>query len=339
MLNYAVIDFEILRKNALNIKRKLNKGVLFNAVVKADGYGHGAVKVANALYKICDCFSVAMVEEGVALRQGGIDKDILVLIPPFKSDLQTAIKYNLTLTVDSVFDVIRIEEECLRQNRTANVHIKFNTGMNRLGVDRLKDLKEILDKISGCEMVKLKGMYSHFATPQNKKSFLLAQKKFLLANNLVKGYNNNAICHISASGGFLMGAQADMVRIGILLYGYKPFESDFVEVKPIMKIYSPVVKYRIIEEGESALYGNKPLKESSPIVLVRYGYADGLFRKKDHSLINNRCMDLSGYKEISVENDMACVMDDAELVAKANRTISYEVLTKCALRSEKIYLN
>ena len=339
MLNYAVIDLEILRKNALNVKRKLNKGVLFNAVVKADAYGHGAAKVAGALYNICDSFSVALVEEGVTLRLSGIDKEILVLLPPFKDDIPVAVKHNLTLTVESIFDVIRINEECVRQNRTAGVHVKINTGMNRLGVSEIKELKEILDKIASCEKVKLKGAFTHFGAPQNKKSLKSAENKFLLANNLVKGYNNNAVCHSSASGGFLMGAKSDMVRIGILLYGYKPFESQLVSVKPIMKVYSPIVGLKSLKKGDYALYGNSMLKGDAFMTLVRYGYADGLFRVKSGDLINNRCMDVSGYTDIKIKDDFACVMDDAQEIARLNGTISYEVLTKCALRAEKIYLN
>ena len=338
MLNKAVINLNELKHNALNIKNKLPKKVKFNAVVKADAYGHGAPAVANALYQIVDSFSVALVEEAITLRLSGIEKDILVLIPPMPCDLERAVNYNLILTVASVADVQRIERECQRQNKKLKVHIKYNSGMNRLGVDGLQDLKQILDLISGCKFVCLDGLFSHFANPENKKALIATQNNFLLANNLVKGYNNKVISHISASGGFLRGKYADMVRIGILLYGYKPFESDRVKVNPIMKIYAPVIARRTLDQGQGVLYGDYKVTEQTDIALVRYGYADGLFRKEVLGQVNNRCMDISAVLGCG-RGDFACVMDDADMLAKKYGTISYEILTKSALRAEKIYLN
>lgn len=339
MLNKAIIDLNALRKNALAVRKKLKKGVLFNAVVKADAYGHGAPAVANALYKAADCFSVAIVEEAVELRRAGIDKDILVLNPIFLSDLSRAVYFGLTLTVQRTLDVDMLEAEGFRQGREVKVHVKFNTGMNRMGADGLNGLNKILLRIKECKFVRLDGMFSHFARPQNKKSLNLAEKKFLLANNLVKGYNNKAVCHISASGGFLSGVQADMVRIGILLYGYKPFESDYVSVKPVMKIYAPIVLNRRIPAGGHAFYGDKISNRTADISIIRYGYADGLFREEVSGQFNDRCMDVTAVNKIRTGKFGYPVMTDADRIAKAYRTISYEVLTKSALRAEKIYLN
>ncbi len=341
MLNRAYIDLETLKNNADNIKKNLPEGVKFCAVVKADGYGHGAIPVANALYNIADYYAVALVEEGVALRQGGIDKDILVLIPPFKEDIHSAVFNRLTLAVENARQIDTIESECAKQKKSAKVHVKFNTGMNRLGVDCLEELQSLLELIKGCKWVKLDGMFSHFSSPNKKKSFKSEQNKFLLANNLVKSYNNKAICHISASGGYLKGAFFDMVRVGILLYGYKPFDSDAVSVKPVMKIYSPIIKKRVLKRGERALYGDKTARRKMQVQLVRCGYADGLFRKNDKRIFSERCMDLSLYylDEKYTDNGWFLVLGDADKYAKLNRTISYEVLTKSAQRAEKIYLN
>ncbi len=88
MRNLAEINLSLLRENAKNIRKKLPKNTLFCAVVKADAYGHGGVACADALYGICDVFAVALVEEGIELRLGGIDKEILVLVPPIKKDLE-----------------------------------------------------------------------------------------------------------------------------------------------------------------------------------------------------------------------------------------------------------
>ena len=337
MLNKAFIDLSALKSNARKVKGKLKSGVLMSAVVKADAYGHGAPMVANALNGICDSFSVALLEEGVELRLSGIDKEIHVLTPFFDQDLPRAIHYNLIATVESVEQVKKINAQSLMQNRITGVYVKFNTGMNRLGVSSMQELKAILECITLSENVKLKGMFSHFAAPDNKKLANFQQNKFLLANNLVKGYNNKAVCHMSASGGFLNGFYADMVRIGILLYGYKPFESDKVNLSPVMKVYAPVIHSRRLEKGESALYGVKIADSKKDIDIIRYGYADGLMRKECFGQFNNRCMDMTAVD--GGGGKWYPVMTDADIVAKKYHTISYEVLTKAALRAEKIYLN
>lgn len=338
MLNKAYIDLSKLRGNALAVKSKLNSGTKFCAVVKADAYGHGAPKVCAALHNIVDCFAVAIVEEGVELRLSGESKDVMVLTEVQGEDFERAVRYSLIPTVTKIGEVAKLEKECERQGKGVRVQIKVNTGMNRQGLDDLGEIERLIKYITAKKWVELYGAYSHFAAPENKKLLLAAQNKFLLANNLVKRYNNRAVCHISASGGFLKGVQGDMVRIGLLLYGYKPFESRLVSVKPCMKVYAPMLKSFDLEKGESALYGVCPAKENIPLTLIRYGYADGLPRKGISGQFNNRCMDISAVVG-KVNKKLFPVMVDADRLAKEYGTISYEVLTKCAFRAEKIYLN
>lgn len=338
MLNKAFVDLNLLVKNAQAIKEKLNDGVKFCAVVKADAYGHGAVEVASALYPFVDCFAVALYEEAITLRYAGIDKEILCLTPFFNQDLSGAVEYGLTATVCSARQVKDLNECAKTHGKKANIHIKFNAGMNRQGVD-LKELAELLVLIKGLDNINLGGMYAHFSCPENKNSRISQVNKFLLANNLVKSYNNNATCHISASGGFLCGIQADMVRIGILLYGYKPFESDYLSVNPVMRVYAPVLEKRLLKKGQSALYGECVCEKQTDLALVRYGYADGLNRNQVDGQFNNRCMDLTAYALNGEKvNEFYPVMINADELAKKYGTISYEILSKVALRAQKIYL-
>lgn len=339
MLNQAVINLNVIKENAKKIKAKLKKGVKFCAVVKADAYGHGAEQVSGALYPMVDCFAVALYEEGISLRLSGIDKDILVFTPPKKEDAERSVLYNLTHTVTSANQLKMLSNVGKNQNRIANVHLKFNTGMNRQGVDEISQVKDLIMLAQRLKNVKISGLYSHFSAPEKKNVLNEALNKFLLANNLVKGYNNRVTCHISASGGFLSGVQGDMVRIGILLYGYKPFESSLVSVKPAMKIYAPVLCKRTLLKGQSALYGDVRSAENTEFSLVRYGYADGLFRQNESGLFNNRCMDVSAMLNPKITKRGAVVMDNAQVLAKKYNTISYEILTKSAIRAEKIYLN
>ncbi len=333
MLNKAIIDLNVLDENAEKIKSKLKKGVKFCAVVKADAYGHGAERVSASLYKSVDCFAVALVEEGIKLRLSGIDKDILVLIPPFSEDLKRAVFYNLTLSVDNVQTLKEIEKECEKQNKFIKVHLVFNSGMNRLGTD-LNGIKTLVKFMPKCPHIILDGMFSHYASPENPWALNNATDKFLLAKDVVKSYNNNAVCHISASGGFIVGKQFDMVRIGILLYGYQPFNSDFIKVKPVMQVKIPVIKTRTLNAGECALYGLKKSYKKTKISLVRYGYADGLERKEIYGQFNNRCMDLSAVTDC--KDKEYCILD-CENLAEKYGTIPYEILCKFAMRTEKIY--
>ena len=105
-----------------------------------------------------------------------------------------------------------------------------------------------------------------------------------------------------------------------------------------MKVYAPIIYDRYLAEGESALYGDKPCENDAHSSLLRYGYADGLFRKEIKGQYNHRCMDITAVLDVKKSKYGAVVMDDADVLAKSYRTISYEVLTKSALRAEKIYL-
>ncbi len=337
MLNKAYIDLRTLTKNAINIKKQMPKGVKFCAVVKADGYGHGAVEVANAIYNIADCFAVALFEEAYALRLGGIKKDIILLIPPCEEEIERALRENLTLSADSLSKVIEIEKACVKIGVKAKIHLKVNTGMNRLGVD-VAELKRIFEYAKDKNHLNIEGIFSHLSAPEDEKLLSTAVDKFLLAKNIAKGYNDKVVAHLSASGGFLKGVYFDMVRIGILLYGYKPFNSDKIRVKPILTVTAPLLKRRDIKANESFLYGAKLTAKEQTAHLVRVGYADGFLRKKDKSLCANRCMDISAYNRVKLKNGQVTLIGDADILADEQGTISYEILTKATIRTEKIYL-
>ena len=333
MLNKAIIDLKKLTSNALTVKKTLPLGVKFNAVVKADGYGHGDIEVANALINVADCFSVALIEEGVKLRLSGIDKQILVFTEPISSaDFMLAVRFDLTVTVTKIDTLFLLEKECEVQKKSVSVHLKVNTGMNRCGIDGKVSLDGVLAIFEGLRWVKIDGVYSHLCCPEQKNITERQVNNFLLAIKTVKRYNSKVTAHISASGGFLQGFYFDMVRIGILLYGYKPFECDFF-VEPVMKVYSPKVASRCVFKGDRLLYADKDLTVDKSVTLIRYGYADGLPRFTGDV---NRCMDISAVD--SFNGKFYPVMTDADILAKRYGTISYEILTSVARRAERIYL-
>lgn len=338
MLNIAEINLTSLKKNALSIKKKLPEKTKFCAVVKADAYGHGAEECARALYSVADCFAVALTEEGVRLRQSGIDKDILVLIPPFPCDIRRGVEYSLTFAADSLSQIKLIDRESKKQGKKTKIHLKFDSGMNRFGVSSVEEVKSLAEYAAKRKNIFLEGIFTHFYDAIDDEAVKIQYDKFLLAIKAVRVYNKNVIRHISASGGFLKGYYLDMVRIGILLYGYKPFKNASIGVKPVMKVYSPCVKRKVIKGGDTALYGGKRADKDTNALLVRYGYADGLPRKEVSGQFNNRCMDVSLQTQNVGKNGFFTVLDDADVLAEKYGTISYEILTKVALRAEKIYI-
>ena len=337
MRNIAFISLSALKNNAEEIKKRLKKTTRFCAVVKADAYGHGAEKCANALYPVVDAFAVAIVEEGIRLRLSGIDKDILVLVPPQPSDIVTAIKNGLSLTVESLDDIRSIGAAANILGLPVKIHVKYDTGMKRFGANSVDEVKRILDYADGNGKIKISGFYTHLFDPTDMRARESQIKKFLLANKVVNEYNRNVISHVSASAGFLYGEEFDMVRIGILLYGYKPFPTDTISVKPVMKVYAPIIKERRLNKGESALYGQRVADRNENLSLVRFGYADGLDRCENAEIFNNRCMDVSLYRA-ERNGKFFCIMKNADELASKSGTISYEILTKITARADRVYL-
>ncbi|MBQ9514276.1 MAG: alanine racemase [Clostridia bacterium] len=337
MLNKGVINLATLRENAIAIKNRLNPCVKFCAVCKADAYGHGAEEVSNAIYDIVDCFAVALPEEGVKLRQCGIKKDILVLTPIVKYDIDSIVRHNLTACIDSLSTLKDVERVAKRYRTAVKVHIAINTGMNRFGMDDLDELKSAFEFVKDKKYIAIEGIFSHFYNPQDERATKTQLKKFLLAKKVAICYNKDTVCHVSASGGLLRGIQLDMVRVGILLYGYKPFKCNAISVKPVLKVYTHVIRTRRVKKNENVLYGDYPALKDEEYCILRWGYADGLFRKETKGKINNACMDAVAYR-LNGTRKNAVRLPDADALAKNYDTISYEILTKITMRLRKEYI-
>ncbi len=334
----VIVDLTKIVENAKTVKKLLPKETKLCAVVKADAYGHGAAEVSNALYNYVDCFAVATGEEAIELRYSGIDKPVLVLTKTLKQEAELAIRHGISLTAESIDDLILYKKSAEHLRLKAKIHLKYDTGMRRQGFRSLKELERALVFCSNSKNLVLEGLYTHYAAPENEVSLERATDEFLLAVKIAKRYNKNVICHASASGGLLCGKFFDMVRVGILLYGYKPFLTDKISVSPAMKVLAPIVNRRVLKKGDHALYGEKTADKDENICLVRYGYADGLMRKETEGQFNNRCMDVTALTDVKTENGYAVIMDDADALSAKYGTISYEILVKCALRAQKCYL-
>ena len=213
-----------LLSNVKKVKSLIGEKPKFYAVVKSDAYGHGLVGVSNVLYPIVDGFCVSLASEALTLRLSGCDKEILLLTPATKSSLESLILKDITLTVCDRRQVIDIAEACSHLGRVAKVHVKLNTGMNRLGASTLNEINGILN-VASLSGIKVAGAYSHLGDVLNKKYLLSQREEFLRLIDPIKNYDHEIVAHLSSSGGILNGKDNyfDGVRSGIMLYGYAPF--------------------------------------------------------------------------------------------------------------------
>lgn len=318
----TVIDLSAIRKNAEGV-RKLIGDRTFYAVVKADAYGHGALEVAREIEDIADGFCVAIVDEGVALRVGGISKPVLVFTPPLDGeDAQLMRFYGLTPTVCG--------EESARLCGDMPCQIAINTGMNRYGCS-VQGLDKLL-QILGREQVT--GVYSHLFAAEDTNVCARQLALFRCGADFVCSRSRAAVRHIAASGGVLRGGEylLDGVRCGLLLYGYAPqgFKADWL--KPAMKVYARLTQKTSPVIGRGVGY-NFADKKYSALYTYRLGYADGFARGVPLGE-KTLCMD-AFISEVGRDN--LPVFTNADEYAAKCGTISYEALCSVSRRSRRIY--
>ncbi len=334
----AKISLVNLIENAKNIKNFLKEGSKFCAVVKSDGYGHGIVEVSSAIYSYVDAFAVSLVSECEALRIAGIDKPIMILTPPFKESVYKLIKYDTIIPVSTFEEIKLVYESAKKLKRVAKIQIAINSGMNRLGFSTLKEIKTAVYYVKSLKNLNLVGAYSHFGDTCNKEYTERQFKKFNKLIKPIKDVYPNVDYHISASGGMLADEKyhLSMCRVGLLLYGYKPFMTNKIQVKPVMEVLAKRIIVRNKLKGKNLLYGSN-LSSVNTATILRVGYADGFFREGLESSLNSLCMDLSAISG-KVDKEYHLIMQDAEILAKKWGTIPYEVLVNATKRADRIYI-
>ena len=297
--------------------------------------------MANSLYLKTDFFAVALYREAVALRLSGIDKKILIMLPLCKDDYLSSVNYGFSLTVCGLRELQLIKTAAERIKKNAFLHIKINSGMNRLGLDSLEELDAALKIIKKSGYLVCEGIYSHFSDNTDKEFTACQFDNFSKFYSLCKCYFPSVISHISASGGILLSQKyhLDMVRCGIMLYGYTPYKTNKISLKPVLSVKTKVLACRKLEKYSHSGYGAYRLEDDGYISVARAGYGDGILRASK-GYINNLCMDLSfisgkhaPFSEIPLLNDNL----NADALAENCGTISYEILTNITKRLNIIY--
>ena len=284
--SWVEVSLERLRNNFYAIKNSLKPGTKILAVVKADAYGHGAVRCAKTFELTgADYFGVATVEEGVELREAGISKPILMLSQPPASSIPTLLDNEI---MPSVFDsqfAVQYGEVAASRGVKAPFHFAINTGMNRIGVS-WNEAAEFAKMISFHEALELEGTFTHFATADEVDTldFEKQANRFETAINEMRAIGvNPGIVHCSNSASVLKFPRVhlDMVRPGIILYGLKPSPVTIpqIDLKPAMSVKAVVTDVRSVPIGEGVSYGlHYRSRGYAKICTISVGYADGLHR-------------------------------------------------------------
>ena len=339
----AEIQLKNIQDNAKLFKRKM--GGKLCAVVKANAYGHGAEEVVAALCGVADCFAVALVEEGLAIRGAACGKDILVFTPPINEEQAFyIISGGLVGSVVDMRTAKLFAGVCKRYGLRAKVHLKINTGMNRHGMS-LSTLRRVCLYLQGETEVTVAGLYSHLYAPAQAEK---QRKAFVYAQKLCRRYFPDICAHLSATQGCLLGKEFafDMVRVGLGLYGYLPsgnerFSADF-PLKKGMKIYAQSLKNRVYHGGGAGYGEDIHLSQGNRFSLLRLGYADGALRAQDNGFVgenvNRLCMDVCLQKGVKKRGKWVCVMGNAAETAQKAGTIAYEVLCAATRRAEFVYV-
>ncbi|MGN0526342.1 MAG: alanine racemase [Acutalibacteraceae bacterium] len=346
---WVEIDLDALEYNFNIAKSSLKDNQKLLAVVKANAYGHGAVRVTKFLEDKADFLAVAAIDEALEIRHSGVKTPILILGPIPSSEYEILVKYNITPTVTSFTEAKLLSDASVKANKISKMHLAVDTGMSRIGFAPNSGSVNEIKKIKDLPNVEIEGIFSHFAAADTSdKSYTNMQiSAFDGFVKLLENENINiSIKHLYNSAGIAdLNNKYDMVREGIILYGLNP--SDEVEYKnipapkPVMSMKSRVTQVKTVPAGVYVSYGctYKTTKETT-VATVCAGYADGvprLLSNKGSVLIHGKRADILG--RVCMDQFMVDVTDIKNVVSgdvttifgtDGNETISVEDIAKIA---------
>ena len=336
-------------------------------IVKANAYGHGLVDVARHLVGLgTTSLGVALLEEAIMLREAGVTLPILVMGGIFGDQIPVFLRHGLTLTASSIDKLRQIDDVARDLGVTAKVHLKIDTGMERIGV-HYYNAEGLLERAAECRHCVVEGIYSHFANADaaDLGSARLQLSRFL---DVLQWYDKHGVKppvrHIANSGAILQLPEShlDLVRPGILLYGVYPSAEvrHTIAVRPALTWKSGVVYFKVVKPGHPVSYGSTWQSDHPVrIVTVPVGYGDGYFRAlsnvaqviirgRKYPVVGRVCMDQI---MVNLEWDSAYNGDDVVLLGEGGReiitcediaawagTIPYEILTNINTRVPRVYV-
>jgi len=361
----AIVNLKAISHNIAQIRKRIGKRRNLMAVVKADGYGHGAVRVGlTALKSGADCLGVTLPEEGEELRKAGISASIVVLGLIKPEEAHKAVELELEQTICTVEVAEALDQIARDASVRMNVHVKVDTGMGRIGVHP-EDALAFLRRIGRFKNLNLEGMFSHFASADEAdKTF--PRKQIEVFDEVVRQIEASGIKipkkHIANSAGVLDLPESyyDLVRPGIMIYGLYPSKevSRSIPLKPAMTLKTEVVFLKRVPSGTPISYGRTfETRRESLVATIPVGYADGYSRLLSGRgkvlvkgcrvpLIGRVCMDmcmidLSQVEDVRQGDEVILFGEDlpADEIADMTGTINYEVVCAIGKRVPRIYVD
>ncbi|MCR4922527.1 MAG: alanine racemase [Lachnospiraceae bacterium] len=367
---FAQVSLDAVRRNMKNMHAILKEDTKMIAVIKANGYGHGALKIAESLEDIDYVFgyATATAEEAFYLRDNGIKKAILILGYTFPENYEEMILEDIRPSVFKLETAIQLNETAKRLGRVAKIHIKLDTGMSRIGFSCDDDGLQNIKKISELSNIEIEGLFTHFARADEKdKSNAIKQLK--LFNDLSDKCREKGISikyrHASNSAGILelKEANLDIVRAGITVYGLWPSEEmdkSKIELTPAMQIKSSVVYIKTLPKGVPISYGGTFVtNKETRVATIPVGYADGyprslsnkgyvLIRGKKAAILGRVCMDqmmvdvtdipeAMEYDEVVILGSQGDETITAEYIGELSGRFNYEFVCDISERVPRVY--
>ncbi len=365
----AEIDLSALLYNLGQVRKCISPDCQVLAVVKANAYGHGAVPVARTLASAgVPMLGVAWVQEGVQLREAGIRLPILVMAGAMVDEMGEVLSNRLTPVIYQSRQVQALEKLAKEKGRKVKVHIKIDSGMGRLGASSKKDLLDLAAGLHRAPHLAAEGVMTHMAEDGlEHRSFTQQQLGFFnqAVSLLAQAGLKIPIRHVANSAMTidLQAAHYNMVRPGIMLYGYLPSKSLVhpVDLRPVMALKTSILHLKRLPAGTSISYGRTfTTQRESLIATLPVGYADGipralsnrgevLVRSRRAPVVGRVCMDmmmvdLTGHDDVRVGDEVILMGRQgqetitADDLAQKTGTIAYEILCGIGPRVPRVYL-
>ena len=367
---WAEIDLDSLSYNYRMLKSHIGDNVKFMGIVKADAYGHGSVHVGRCLQEAgADYLAVSSIDEAMELRTNGISMPILILGHTPRDQVEKLVEYNITQTITCEAKAINYSNEVMRLGKTLKVHIKVDTGMSRLGY--ICEGRYFEDGVKGivedCQMPGLdpEGIFTHFSMSDEDEQEALeyTRHQFELFKSVIDAVEERwgkkfRLRHCANTGATARYPETylDMVRPGLLLYGYGEFAKE-LGLKPVMTLKSAVQTIKHYPAGTKVSYGGTYVtSRKTRMGVLPYGYADGFLRSLSNKAVVMTCegkaqqcgricmdmsmIDLTDKPSVSVGSEVEIFgkNNSIEEMAAAGGTIPYELVCAVSKRVPRVYI-
>ncbi len=364
---YARINMDHLRYNIQTMQSLVKPDMKTMVIIKADAYGHGACEIAKRILDLADYFGVATIDEGVELRNAGIEKPILNIGHTAQADFETALAHDITMAVYDVEQCRLLSALACEKGKKAKVHIKVDTGMSRIGFLATDEGVQMARKLKALAGLEIEGIFTHYAKADEKdKQYAYLQKERFLSfiHDLEESGMEFRLKHIDNSAGTmeLDDDEFDMVRLGIVTYGLYPSDEvdKSIQIKPVMSLIAHVAYVKTLPANVGVGYGwTYTTTRETKVATVTVGYADGYPRAQSNvgrvlihgqyaDIIGRVCMDqimvdVTHIPDVKIEDEVILIGEadgnriTVEEVAEPAASFNYELVCNIARRVPRVY--